>query len=237
MKRAIRYVAIGVLSILMSTNAAAILITSTSGTYTHDTSTQVVRGDGFEWLRWDVTQGMSIADALSVYKPEDGWDVATVDQMSGLINDFTFLSAPVAYEENASQILRFSTEPTRTAARVEMQVFLDMFGETFSPFADRVAPRLTGAFFGEDNDLDGGYNAVTLGPDEVGSLLDPDGSFQPLIAWVQDDVLRDDDASDGRRGIALVRRLEVASVPEPGSILMLLSGFCFLVLRRVIRAS
>lgn len=62
----------------------------TYGDYSHDTDTKVVAGDGLEWLKWSITDNKSYVQALNLANSTygTGWQLATNQQVSGLVNNF-----------------------------------------------------------------------------------------------------------------------------------------------------
>ncbi|WP_189481554.1 hypothetical protein [Alishewanella tabrizica] len=57
--------------------------------YERDSASNIVTGGGLEWLKWDVTKGMSINLALAAHSA-DGWTLATNSNMTDLYNVFKF---------------------------------------------------------------------------------------------------------------------------------------------------
>ncbi|MFN6971505.1 MAG: hypothetical protein ACK4NN_11605 [Rheinheimera sp.] len=57
--------------------------------YSRDESSNIVRGGGLEWLKWDATAGLSIQDAIVKYEAQ-GWKLANNSQMTSLVNSFKF---------------------------------------------------------------------------------------------------------------------------------------------------
>lgn len=57
--------------------------------YERDSTSNIVKGGGLEWLMWDVTKGLSINSALDKYA-DAGWSLATSSQMAALFNSFNF---------------------------------------------------------------------------------------------------------------------------------------------------
>jgi hypothetical protein len=55
--------------------------------YTADTATSIITGDTLEWLRWDLTRGMSFDAALQQYSA-DGWRLANATEVYQLMVDF-----------------------------------------------------------------------------------------------------------------------------------------------------
>lgn len=57
--------------------------------YQRDSTSNIVRADGLEWLKWDQTKGMSVNQALEKYA-EQGWMLADFNQANTLFNAFKF---------------------------------------------------------------------------------------------------------------------------------------------------
>ncbi len=57
--------------------------------YERDSTSNIVRGDGLEWLTWDQTKGMSVNQALEKYA-DQGWQLADFSQANTLFNAFKF---------------------------------------------------------------------------------------------------------------------------------------------------
>lgn len=76
--------------LVLSSNVNAGIITY--GSYSYDTDTNFVVGDGLEWLKWSLTDSMSYSQAINYANSEygDGWEIATSKQMSGLVQNFEF---------------------------------------------------------------------------------------------------------------------------------------------------
>jgi len=76
--------------LVLSSNVNAGIISY--GSYSHDSDTNVVVGDGLEWLKWSLTDNMSYSQAISYANSNygDGWEIATSNQVSGLVQNFDF---------------------------------------------------------------------------------------------------------------------------------------------------
>lgn len=88
MNRLVKFISVLGFTILAAACNPSTKITSPGGGYTHDTSTNIVVGAGYEWLRWDVSAGMSIEE-LNTYA-SSGWELASNQQIADLFNDFQF---------------------------------------------------------------------------------------------------------------------------------------------------
>lgn len=83
-----RLLGLFVLPIMLSWSASASLIAFNG--YTHDTNTDIVKGQGLEWLQWDRTVGISASDAQSLKDSIEGggWRIADNTDISNLFNAF-----------------------------------------------------------------------------------------------------------------------------------------------------
>ncbi len=74
---------------LFTYNIAAVI---TYGSYSLDTGTNIVTGDGLEWLQWDDTIGESIDSIQSVLNIIEGgnWTIAPTLRDAELFYDFGF---------------------------------------------------------------------------------------------------------------------------------------------------
>ena len=66
--------------LLVTSMASQAAIISHYG-YERDSASNIVTGGGLEWLKWDVTKGLSINAALAAYSA-DGWMLASNSQMA-----------------------------------------------------------------------------------------------------------------------------------------------------------
>lgn len=209
--------------------------------YSREESSTVVTGKGLEWLKWDVTKGMSIQSALVAYSA-DGWTLASNAQMAGLFNDFQFGKNDWSDVESERQ---FSGEASVNSATNVATSFFQIFGQ-MSTISDHghvcsyfitkecnypgYLYRGTAALFGSDADGDFQYNQAFVmngllyaGADEnfayrIGADLYPDNE---VPYWGYEDV-----------GVALVRAVQPIPVSLPGSLSILGLGFIGLMYQR-----
>lgn len=207
---------LGIVVVALSTTANAGMISD----YLLDGDIVTDSANHLEWLQWDQTVGMSVNDALKAYQ-QDGWALASNDQVVELFNTFFRLDLP-----QYNSLFEFTNEENNKqrvlASHSSATQFMGLFGQTFTSNAGV----RSGAIFGLDTDLDGLYNdsSVFTSPNIAGSfeaqLAEPanattDQKFQSL-------------------GIALVRKVQV---PEPGSIALFALGLLGLSARRLRKTS
>jgi hypothetical protein len=201
------------------------------GGYTHDTTTDIVTGNGLEWLQWDRTIGQSIVSIQSQLDTLEGggWSVASNVQMAQLLNSFDF-GIVFDTEENSSQAV--STGYTYPDSLMESdEMFIAMFGDTWQ--SSGIEPcgysinclSYAAAIFGHDLDADGYYNLVAIADDYqeyyTGDLTD--GRVD-----LTDDFLGLTSTSvSGSYGVALVR--EAPTVPVPAAVWLFGSGLLGLI--------
>jgi hypothetical protein len=223
------FVLVGLLLASVSAPAAVIEYKG----YSRDSSSNIVTGGGLEWLKWDVTKGMSIQSALAAYSA-DGWTLASNSHMAGLFNDFQFGKNDWSDLESESQFSGFvSVNSATNVATSFFQVFGQMStisdnGHVCSYFINKECNypgylyRSTAALFGNDADGDFQYNQAFVmdgllyaGADEnfayrVGAYLDPDYQV-PYLGY--EDI-----------GVALVRAVQPIPVSLPGSFSIIVIG-------------
>jgi hypothetical protein len=209
--------------------------------YSREESSTVVTGKGLEWLKWDVTKGMSIQSALVAYSA-DGWTLASNAQMAGLFNDFQFGKNDWSDVESEWQLSRTESVNSATNAATRFfQIFGQMstisdHGHVCSYFINKECSypgylyRGTAALFGNDADGDFQYNQAFVmngllyaGADEsfayrVIADLDADNH---VSYWGYEDV-----------GVALVRAVQPMPVSLPGSLSIVGLGFIGLMYQR-----
>lgn len=188
-----------------------------------------------EWLQWTVTQGMSIDQAVTQYQSE-GWVVASNQDMSSLYDDF-FPSVAWDTSETSAQFYSGTFGDGVDKAKE----FGDLFGWTLwiNGFSDiaRQSPDVSfqgryesWAYFGNDQNSDGLYNAAVVGSEFVRFVTDssdPNVVTQTWLNVAETSRLSGDfhsyspqsSTSQAQTGVALVRSL--VSVPEPSSLALL----------------
>lgn len=95
--------------------------------YERDSSSNIVKGGGLEWLKWDVTHGRTIGDVLE--DPAfNGWSIASADQMIELFNAFKF---GVAEWHLAQNTLQGKVVPWNDGdIGTPHSAFIELFGST-----------------------------------------------------------------------------------------------------------
>lgn len=205
----------------VSFSASATLITYSS--YSYDDNTNIVTGNGLEWLRWDETDGISINTALSLYS---GWRLATNEEMAELFNAFVFGAAFVWDSDENTQQSQSNNDGFFEEPDDPELVFISMFGNTYEecPWTSVINPCVSAnALFGTDPDNDGLYNVAQVADDywytgdgyvsNGHAILRSDYSFPNTTADLRNVVL----------GVALVR-----AVPEPQALLWFALGLWLL---------
>tara|TARA_B110000211_G_C14093249_1_gene560765 strand:- start:5741 stop:6418 length:678 start_codon:yes stop_codon:yes gene_type:complete len=213
----------GLLFIFTSFTSNAALITHNG--YTLNEDTNVISGNGMEWLQWDVTFLTSIDVALSLYGA-DGWKLASNQQMSELFNSFGLASSNLwDADENTSQFLTSPFEHGEDITNDPELRFLSLFGFTrglTEGWWD--LQKETSAIFGNDLDGDGLYNIASVSDDY---------ELAPFMRQKTNSVsLRNDvytNSQYGGYGIALVR---TTSVPEPSTLAIFALGMLALASRK-----
>jgi len=210
-----------VIGLFSSTSQASII--SFNG-YVHDDSTDIVTGGGLEWLQWDVTDGMTINQALA---SNSGWRLATNTEMSTLFNSFTF-GLLFDSDENTSQSLQTPWDLTEVSPYLD---FVSLFGNTWTEATlDHASEPLfsSSAWFGTDLDNDTFYNYSFVNDD----FLNSNGSsLMPHSAgMVADFNFNSADSASDRRGVALVKT--ITTVPEPSTVAIFSLGILGLIIRK-----
>lgn len=221
--------------------------------YERDSSSNIVKGGGLEWLMWDVTKGMSVNQALAAYA-DAGWQLATNDMMASLFNTFVFGKDNWSANTNIVQSAQVSWNAggeTHHAELSEHNKFMSLFGLTQELYSGHRANdhlRSTFAFFLNDNNSLG-YASVA--DDYSRDLYQPgyctgsvfnrrcyDGywyvQYYAHTAGIWETAASFDTAS-GNLGVALVRSLAVEqplAVPAPATLCLLVLGLLALATRR-----
>lgn len=208
--------------------------------YERDSASNIVIGGGLEWLKWDVTEGMSISSALSSYASQ-GWRLASNYEMASLFNRFSFgatdWSADEKVNKNASLPWNSGDEFSTHAA------FIRLFGSTAQWSclgAQEHCPtvedsmHISTALFGDDANRNGYYNRADVGDDYLHYFNN--GRYTTFDHWASMGADHYWLASMNMDsvGVALVRTHvpNNAAVPTPGTIGLLALGLVALGYRR-----
>lgn len=226
--------------LLTSLSAQATLISHFG--YERDSASNIVTGGGLEWLKWDVTKGMSINSALASYASQ-GWRLASNDEMAFLFNQFKFGKSDWHANESVTQSIQLPWNSGDALSSHAM--FTNLFGvtRTFSCSLDGRTtlcwsdsdPQLYSlALFGADSNRNGMYNMALVQDDahRVGSDPRVRLTFDNHEASLSSDLWSPD--TSAYRGVALVRNYvpDNVAVPTPGSIGLLALGLVALGYRR-----
>lgn len=214
--------------LLASSLANSAIITNANGTYSHDTNTDIVVGNGLQWLQWDRTIGMTWNDANAILDTIEGggWAIATNVQMASLFNSFDF-GITFDSDENTRQEANTGFELGSEVG--DDLAFLNMFGDTGLTTIDcfecaEGGFHVSAALFGQDIDGDGLINRAFVYDDyyeywtgyPVPGKASIDYDFQPKDYQIE------------YAGVALVR----AAVPEPSTIALMAIGLAGLSIAR-----
>ena len=203
--------------------------------YTLNDQTNIVSGNGHEWLQWDETRNMSISEILDDISDGvingvnygQGWQIATNVQMASLFNAFGF-NASFKWDtnENTDQIATSNDYFIEDISTDSEKQFITLFGNTY-PDYPRNTPteslELSMALFGQDNDSDGLYNIAIVQDDYL--LQSPDQHVDDFVRITADEwqFIYDEVGT----GIALVR-----AVPEPSMLSIFALGLVLGVSQR-----
>ena len=211
-------------ALVLSTSVNAAVISY--GGYTHDTTTNIVTGNGLEWLQWDVTAGESINSIQSQLNTLDGggWSIASNLQMAELFNAFDF---GITFDSDESTYQDVSTPYTvGDLSNGPHESFILMFGDTYAASGMEYCyggecAEYASALFGTDADGDTFFNSAYVRGDynSGGTLIDAkaiwyDDSYSS--AFVVDAM-----------GVALVR--DVSAVPVPAAAWLFGAGMLGLI--------
>ena len=225
-------------SCLMFTSIASHAAVISHYGYERDSSSNIVKGGGLEWLKWDVTVGLSVPAALEAYK---GWTLATSEQIYGLFNTFEFGRKDWT---NQSILINddweFSTWNYSEAG--SHRAFIELFGTTLSQpicttsfvscFVSNDIYLYSGAWFGTPGHVD--YFRYASVADDATYYND----LSKRLTWSHSAKLSGLHLHTAynywSHGVALVRvaNLNPAPVSSPESISLFALGLAVLGLRR-----
>lgn len=199
--------------------------------FSREDSSSIVIGDGLEWLKWDVTKGLSISAAISTYA-KDGWLLANNQQMASLFNSFGFGGQKWSGNISGMQETYVDHQAGDFGA---FWYFNALFGLTFHGSCEK-DNRLVGcwsnddslgvshALFGERNFNDLLINVATVRDDTTVILSEDSKVFAPSYASLTS-LTTAQDFSQSHFGVALVRQHlnspVVVSNPPSNSLLFL----------------
>ncbi len=209
--------------------------------YERDSASNIVTGGGLEWLKWDVTKGMSINSALSTHAAQ-GWRLASNIEMASLFNTFQFGSYVFTSAEKYDQTTSASWSPSEDT---NYNKFLEIFGATFTDAptclvgqVSRCYPagdvfRIAQAMFGNDFNNNGYHNVATVRDDSIYLTGDGNAATGGYIAILHGDEIPSNH-ENAWLGVALVRAVDTSAVdvPTPGPIGLLALGLVALGYRR-----
>ena len=211
--------------------------------YERDSSSNIVTGDGLEWLMWDVTKGMSINQALASFE-DDGWTLATNDNMATLFNTFQFGKSDWSYgvlHHDEGIFTRWSPDDGAHT------YFLELFGITsqsscmgpggFRCYLPGESHRLASALYGTSYEGRVGYQIASV--THQGRYRDNDGPIQygDSAAALHFKECCSVNFYADHTGVALVRVNDTIAnpVPSPASIGLFTLGLFALTFRLIQR--
>jgi hypothetical protein len=206
--------------------------------YTLDEDTNIIIGGGMEWLRWDLTKGMSINEAIAEFNGVNygtGWRLASNQNIASLFNTFKFGANFVwDADENTTQVFFTPDDGIENLnSDAELQ-FLRLFGSRTPEFPDDYIPenieKYIWALFGSDLDGDGLYNELTVQDDRQLKNSDPFGNSVLLRSDVRSSNYKVNNGLYTDLAVALVR--VPINVPEPSTAAIFALGLLGLALRR-----
>lgn len=185
--------------------------------YSVDETSGTVTGNGYEWLRWDQTLGMSIDEALTTYS-SDGWRVASNSEMAFLFNDFGVnydMGNYITYDadENTGQSV------WDDSASTPYYLFQEMFGvtstECYGWYPEQQCLTESGALFGNDGDGDLQHNLAWVLYSQWENVETGEWVWYDE-AWSGIDGDNYSPTNTALNGVALVR--DVTHTPIPGAL-------------------
>lgn len=230
--RAIKQASIALIISAISANSSALTVSALE----EDASSEAL---GLEWIKWTVTAGMSIDEALTAYS-EDGWRLATNSEMASLFNKY-FLAVE---EGDVSYVTQVSYDPPGQFSASEfsddenilqlsptseswinplLYEFFDVVGildDSCTPFNNEIAfcVTSTGALYGADLDGDGFYNLASARYEFNDQYGETYGASLGRDIYPSSLAIPDSDQpgnSSKGAGVALVRSLPYNPTPVP----------------------
>lgn len=210
--------------------------------YSRAESSDIVKGGGLEWLKWDVTRGLSIQDAIAKYGSQ-GWKLANNSQMTSLVNSFKFGKDNWINPENdflGQTIYQPWTSDENSAHNYFSRIF-GGFSNSWYPTCnddirrlciDSKDPRIVSiALFGEIHNLENEYNHLAV----VDDFTVIEGDFSPTYHRHYAEMLNDNwpiEWTDQFFSVALVRaELPSNPIPAPATVGIVIFSVIWLALR------
>lgn len=204
----------------------------------------IVEFVGLEWLRWDITNGLSINEATDLYGAQ-GWRVASNAEIANLVNTRIATSSntmPIGMTDNESDSLYSYEDATHSG----FSTFIDLGVTTEFEVTDEDSFSYgrdflhSTALYGSDADGDNLYNLIDFSITNVAPSV-----FQPFaVSWSELSVSSDsydrnepvftdvyyerDTFYSYSAGVALVRDISVTPVPIPSSLVLFSSALMML---------
>ncbi len=202
------------------------------GNYSHDDQTDIVVGDGLEWLQWDRTIGWSWNYAQTQLDTIEGggWSIATNAQMASLFNNFAFGIEFDGIEETSQAVYTPLLNGGVMGMPYENDVtFVSMFGDTYfyTTNVTVYGMHYSRALYGDDANQNGLINQAQIYDDYLYNNV----SHRVGRASLSGD-LTGQDFSTSYAGVALVRST-LAPVPVPATLPLFASGLLGLALARL----
>lgn len=189
--------------------------------YTKAENSDIIQGEGLQWLAWSTTRGMSISQALTKYQ-QDGWQLASNQQVAALMNKFQFGKTDWSDAETTKQDFTVAWNASENSPHLS---FVSLFGRTqisptcaelgrnFSCYLDHDRVNTSSAFFGSDVNKNGKYNSVYVSDDSSNY------GFNGLVQTAHQVFIGNDIHWDGQIqsniGVALVRTTNTVPSPAP----------------------
>jgi hypothetical protein len=222
--------------LVLSSNVNAGIITY--GSYSYDTDTNVVVGDGLEWLKWPLTTNMSYSQAINFANSEygDGWEIATSEQVSGLVQNFDFGFSWDPHNPLESSGSRSNSNDQSGS----FYNFVSMFGHTYRGSEGNLYADWTllgsRAIFGPIDTITNTANLLSVWSIRNISNVNCCNFRDTATVTLNEDYLSRFNYFRNSIGVALTRISTVPSpslpVPEPSTFAILVLGLLGLVSRR-----
>lgn len=182
----------------------------------------LVEAAGLEWLRWDITNGMSIDQALDIF---GGWRLASNNEMNELFNESNITNGYDYVFDGGENDFQVFEDLTARSTPFE---FFKSLGLTSYYCPDDTqddrdnilqggCDSYVSALYGADLDGDGLYNRASF-------LYNSQGIYSATYGILSSDSFESStnlDLIDWRNyasGVALVRDISVTPVPVPASL-------------------